>query len=289
MINFNPIDDVAGVVVLYEPTREVLINIQSYIKQVIQLFVVDNSENPDTLIIEKIKKISNAEYIGLNKNIGIAAALNIGAKRAIKGGYKYLLTMDQDSFVTPGLVARMIENCGSIEDVGIISPLHRNKFRTQEMHTSIYEEVLSIKTSGNLLNLKIYQKVGPFKEDYFIDYVDIEYGMRLNLLGFKVLRLNNEILEHSEADLTEKEIMGLRLYPWNHQPFRWYYKVRNLLFLEDEYREHYPDFFWKEKIHYVKQYIKIFLFEKDKFKKVKFAFEGLRAYKNGIAGIRKEK
>ena len=113
--------------------------------------------------------------------------------------------------------------------------------------------------------------------------------MRLNLLGFKVLRLNNEILEHSEADLTKKEIMGLRLYPWNHQPFRWYYKVRNLLFLEDEYREHYPDFFWKEKIHYVKQYIKIFMFEKNKFKKVKFAFEGLRAYKNGIAGIRKEK
>ena len=93
MINFNPIDDVAGVFVLYEPTREVLINIQSYIKQVIQLFVVDNSENPDTLIIEKIKKISNAEYIGLNKNIGIAAALNIGAKRAIKGGYKYILTI----------------------------------------------------------------------------------------------------------------------------------------------------------------------------------------------------
>jgi rhamnosyltransferase len=229
------------------------------------------------------------EYHNFHSNLGVAYALNYAANLAIKNNFDFLLTMDQDSFLTPGMVDRMIENCGYIEDVGIISPLHRNRFRTQEIHTSIYEEVLSIKTSGNLLNLKIYQKAGPFNEDYFIDYIDIEYGMRLNLLGFKVLRLNNEILEHSEADLTKKEIMGLRLYPWNHQPIRWYYKIRNLLFLEDEYREHYLDFFWKEKIHYVKQFIKIFLFEKDKFKKVKFAFEGLRAYKNGITGIRKEK
>ena len=82
-------DDVAGIVVLFEPTIDILQNIQSYIKQVKQLFVVDNSEHPDNRIIEKIKKINNAEYIGLNENVGIAAALNIGAKRAIEGGYEY--------------------------------------------------------------------------------------------------------------------------------------------------------------------------------------------------------
>jgi len=280
---------VASVVILYNPELEVLKNITACAEQTEIVFVLDNSDSYNQTIIDKIKIIDKVEYHNFNSNLGVAYALNYAANLAIKNNFDFLLTMDQDSFLTSGIVDRMIEYCGSIEDVGIIAPLYRNKFRTLEIHTSIYEEILSTKTSGNLLNLKIYQKAGPFKEDYFIDYVDIEYGMRLNSLDFKVLRVNNVILVHDEADLTKKEIMGLQLYPWNHQPIRWYYKIRNLLYLEDNYREHYPEFFRKEKIHYTKQFIKIFLFEKDKLKKIKFAFEGFQSYKNGLTGIRKEK
>jgi len=280
---------IASVVILYNPGHEVLKNIEVCAEQTEIVFVLDNSESYNQAIIDKINNINKVEYHNFNANLGIAYALNYAANLAIEHSYNFLLTMDQDSFLTPGTVDRMLTQCGSIKNVGIISPLHRNRFRTQETYSSIYEEVLSVKTSGNLLNLKIYQEAGPFNEDFFIDYVDIEYGMRLNMLGYKVLKVNNAILEHDEANLSRKKILGIKFYPWNHQPIRWYYKIRNLLYLEDEYKEHYPKFFRKEKIHYAKQFIKIIISENKKFKKLKFAFEGFQAYKSKIVGIKKEK
>lgn len=278
---------VASVVILYNPELEVLKNIAACAEQTEIVFVLDNSDCYDQTIIDKINNIDKVEYHNFNSNLGVAYALNYAAKLAIKNNFDFLLTMDQDSFLTPGMVDRMIEDCSSNEDVGIVSPLHRNRFRTQEIHTSIYEEVLFIKTSGNLLNLKIYQKAGPFNEDYFIDYVDIEYGMRLNMLGYKVLKVNNAILEHSEANLSEKKFFGIKFYPWNHQPIRWYYKIRNLLYMEEKYKKHYPDFFKKEKAHYIRQFIKILLYENNKLKKIKFGFEGFKAYKKKLVGIKK--
>ena len=278
---------VASVVILYNPELEVLKNIAACAEQTEIVFVLDNSDSYNQTIIDKIIIIDKVEYHNFNSNLGVAYALNYAAKLAIKNNFDFLLTMDQDSFLTPGMVDRMIEDCSSNEDVGIVSPLHRNRFRTQEIHTSIYEEVLFIKTSGNLLNLKIYQKAGPFNEDYFIDYVDIEYGMRLNMLGYKVLKVNNAILEHSEANLSEKKFFGIKFYPWNHKPIRWYYKIRNLLYMEEKYKKHYPDFFKKEKAHYIRQFIKILLYENNKLKKIKFGFEGFKAYKKKLVGIKK--
>ena len=135
------------------------------------------------------------------------------------------------------------------------------------------------------MDLKVFKKAGKFIEDYFIDYIDIEYGMRLNMLGFKVVRINNLILEHDEANLSQRRFLGISIYPWNHQPVRWYYKIRNLLYLKDKYGKCYPDFFRKEIIYYFKQFIKIFLYETERMKKLKFAYKGWKAYRNKSVGI----
>lgn len=279
---------ITAVIILYNPTIDVLTNIEACKDQVDEVYVIDNSENVNEDLIEKIQSIENVNYQSNNGNKGVANALNIAADRALKNHYDFLLTLDQDSFLHPDTVNEMIKILITEKNVGIISPLHRNKFKTQETHDFPYEGVLSIKTSGNLLNLKIFEKVGMFKEEYFIDYVDIEYGMRLNLLGYKVLRVNNIILDHNEANLSEKKFFGIRVYPWNHKPIRWYYKIRNLLYLENEYKEVYPKYFRKEKMNYLKQFVKILLYEADKFNKIKYAVEGYCAYKKRLTGIRKD-
>ena len=156
MTNFNQFDKVAGIVVLYEPTREVLRNIQSYIMQVEQLFIVDNSENVDSKIVEKIKKINNAEYIGLNENIGIAAALNIGARRAIEGGYEYLLTMDQDSYVSPHMVLKLLDVFSHHSMVGISAAFPVNKLYPKLPTDDKIHKKNVVISSGNLINLKAY-------------------------------------------------------------------------------------------------------------------------------------
>ena len=100
---------VAAVVVLYRPSSDVVSNVSAFAGQVDRVFAVDNSEAPDAAVVESLRRISNLEYVPLGDNLGVATALNIGARHALGAGYEWLLTMDQDSAATPGMVSKMLE------------------------------------------------------------------------------------------------------------------------------------------------------------------------------------
>ena len=106
----------AGVVVLYEPGDCVLNNINSYIDSLETLYIVDNSSSNNSKKF-KGKKI---RYIYNKGNLGIAEALNIGAKRAIKDGYKWLLTMDQDSCFDKYSIGKMVVFLGKLKDDDVV-------------------------------------------------------------------------------------------------------------------------------------------------------------------------
>lgn len=284
MTSSKQFDDVAGIVVLYEPTREVLRNVQSYIKQVKQLFVVDNSENPDTLIIEKIKKIENAEYIGLNENIGIAAALNIGAKRAIEEGYKYLLTMDQDSHASPQMVLKLLDVFSHHSMVGISAAFPVNKLYSKlPADDKIHKNDVVI-TSGNLINLKAYSDVGPFLNKLFIDYVDFEFCFRSRKKGYNIYINNAAILFHSVGELKKWRLFGISYYSTNHSPLRLYYRTRNRFFLKKLYNKAFPKFFKRDLLLFSKEIVKIIIAETDKFAKLKMIIRGYIDYRKNIFG-----
>ena len=88
---------ICAVVVWFNPKQleNPIENVKSYSKFVEKVYIVDNSENDNSNILSEIK---NAEYIPFYKNTGIAHALNVGCKVAIKDGFEFCMTMDQDSF-----------------------------------------------------------------------------------------------------------------------------------------------------------------------------------------------
>ena len=90
----------AGLVVFYNPNSRYLDNVEKYIAAVDKLYIVDNSEDDfrgiySSLVQRYSGKIAVIENRG---NSGIARALNLGAKNALRDGFQFLLTMDQDSF-----------------------------------------------------------------------------------------------------------------------------------------------------------------------------------------------
>jgi len=270
---------VAGIVILYNPDDLVLENIHSYQDQIKKLIVFDNSDYPNTQIIDRIKSLPKGHYYTEKKNMGIGYALNYGAHWAHRNGYQYLLTMDQDSFTSPDMVEIMLNSTKNIDKKGIIVPFYENKYKTEKQKQNTVSEIPYAKTSGNLLNLSAFAKAGKFKDEYFIDYVDLEYCMRLRINGFKIVQVHDAVLYHNEGDLEKKKFIFTDVYPWNHHPRRWFYKIRNLLYLEDEYKQHYPRFFRREKIKYLKQFVKIIFYEKHKLIKITNAFKGYIAYK----------
>jgi len=277
---------VDGVVVLYNPDRNVLQNIDSYIRYLNKLYVIDNSERKDANLISELRrKYKNLFYVNNNGNKGIAQALNLGARLAIKNGANWLLTMDQDSRFIGDSVKKLIEvieNLGN-EAIGIVAPLHRVTNGQLQMQNSIVEE-LTVMTSGNLVNLPAYQKVGGFREDYFIDYVDHEYCLRLRKNGFKILVVTSSILEHNLGTIRVYDFFGKKVEVTNHSSLRRYYITRNRLDVFRRYVTIYPSFCLKDFKSFIVEWIKILLFEKEKWEKQKFIIKGIKDFLSGDFG-----
>lgn len=276
-INIDPMKTVCGVTVLYNPQKDVIDNINSYIEQINFLFIIDNSNNLSDFVKLYYKSFRKVEYIFNNNNIGVATALNIGAQKAITFGFKYLLTMDQDSKAPSNLVESLLKTSIIHKNVGIVSPLHSNKYGTQN-NLNYSKDLVRVMTSGNLLLLNAYEVVGGFCDDYFIDYIDIEYCMRLYNFGYKIIQLDDVFLEHNEADISEKKLFNKKYYPTNNPYFRWYYKTRNLLYLRNQYKKIFPKPCKEELNVYIRNVIKILLFEDKKILKIKMILVGILDY-----------
>jgi rhamnosyltransferase len=268
-----------GIVVLYNPDESVWSNIASYIDYVGLLYVVDNSEQKNLILVEKIKNHPSAVYIDNKSNLGIASALNRGAKEAINHSASWLLTMDQDSRFDKTSLQTLVAFAYSLPEdhkVGVLSPVHK----TVNVDVPIIKddiltvEVDSVMASGNLIYLKAFQSVGGFLEKYFIDCVDHEYCLRLKVNGFKVILHNESILEHNLGDIESRSFLGRKIYYTNHSAIRRYYITRNRLDLIFRYGIKFPSFSFKEFVKLLTEISKIILFERNKFKKVLFSMKG---------------
>jgi len=274
--------NIAGVVILYNPGNNVIENINSYMNQINHLFIFDNSKDSVVFVRDSFRKYNKVEYIFNGGNLGVALCLNKAAQIATNRGYSYLLTMDQDSKAASDMIENMLVAVSDIKDIGIISPFHVNKFETKQIPSEIFNEELVVQTSGNLLNLSIYQLIGHFKEEFFIDYVDTEYCLRLNKNGYKVIRVNNALIYHNEADISERIFFRKKIFPHNHAPVRLYFKTRNRFYLRDLYKKYFPDYFKYEFTLFRNMFIKIIIYEKNKLKKIGFALKGYTDYLKNI-------
>ena len=291
---------IAGVVVLYNPDKNVRKNIDSYLDDLDILYVVDNSPEPnDNVKHYKDKKI---KYISNNGNEGIAYALNVGASEALKEKTEWLLTMDQDSFFEGNDFKRMIAflkeiknnnfiaNTLSIsyEKLGILSAFQRT-----ETNKNIEEKGISypllVMTSGNLINLKIYKEVGGFKDWLFIDAVDFDYCLNVRKHKYEIVQMNTVELTHHLGNIKKHTLLGKTMYATNHNANRRYYITRNRHYLYDLYYDTFPEYCSLEVGRTKKELIKILLFEDNKIAKIRAIYRGYIDYKKGIKGEMKWK
>jgi len=276
---------VAAVVILYHPSDVVYENIESYREQVDILFVYDNSESKNFSLVEKLRYKQNITYIDNLTNKGVAEVLNKAAEKAFDLGYDFLLTMDQDSNAPKDLVKILFEKAIESEKIGIVSPLHSNKYNTHLISVRTDEKkVMTVMTSGNLLSLKVFKKIGGFCNYFFIDYVDIEYCIRMNFYGYDVIKINNVVLKHDEGNLTRRKFLSKIYFPINNHPQRIYYKTRNLLYLRKIYKKKYPYPLRTEYSVYFRNIGKMILFENQKLLKMSMIFLGILDYIRGQKG-----
>ncbi len=267
----------AGTIILYNPEDDIYKNIKSYISGLDTLYIVDNSTAHNNEIIDKIQNdFKNVVYINNNANIGIATALNIGCNRAIKDGYDWILTMDQDSrFINFDHYKTCLESLDNTNDIAILSA-NTTWDDKKEVPVDLgceYQETFSAITSANLLNLKLFEKVGRFEDKLFIDLVDYDYCIKAQVQNLKVLYFKDVLVSHALGSVFLRKNLITRKVRTKveHNPQRVYYFARNFLYVAQKYGKRFPKEMGMSKIInmlFVHEVTKILLYEDQKLKKL---------------------
>lgn len=271
---------IAGIVTLYNPTDKDISNIDTYLDDIDKLYIIDNTEGKDNK--DRIPKSKKIEYIFKNENLGVATAMNIGAEEAIKEGYDWLLTMDQDTTFKPGVMKKLKEVIlnNDMSKIGIVTPWHNTKLLDKKP-VEEFDDPHDVMTSGNVVNLDIWKKIGGYKDWLFIDGIDIEYCMNLHKNGYKILRVNSVEINHNLGNIFYKKIRGRLFLCTNHAPIRRYYIMRNYHYIKDMYVNDDPEYCYSL-VSQRHNMIGVLLFEKQKFKKIKMYIKGYNDYKKGV-------
>lgn len=224
---------------------------------------------------------ADALIISNEENTGIAHALNQICQQALRLGYEWVVTLDQDSVMPPGILDEYARYT-SQTDVGIICPAieDRNTGLEYSPVSEGTEYIAQCITSGNLVRLEAWQRVGGFTEELFIDGVDFDFCIRLRDAGYKILRTHN-------VRLTQEVGHARRIpLPFHHQmtllhhsPTRLYYIARNYLYIGRRYQQRAH---WTAEV--AKRMFIVLCFERDKWQKLRHMLLGIRDYRRGQMG-----
>jgi rhamnosyltransferase len=239
---------VLAVAVAYNPDTDLLSRVlQSVAAQVQGIVVVDNG-SANAVKVRDIAFAAGGQVVQNEQNLGIAAAQNQGVAVARAEGYSHILLLDQDTVLAPGVVADLSNNLTALEKehgrVAAIGPAYyelnsqrrtrayqANGFRLSRLPLDERDHPVEsdfIIASGSLIPLSVLETVGGFKDDLFIDLVDVEWCFRARIAGYRSFLSPSATVDHRLGTGTTG--LGSRRIAV-HAPIRNYYWVRNALWL----------------------------------------------------------
>ena len=297
-------DSVGGVIVTYNPSQDFLHRLAIVCKQVDSCVVIDNfSRNWFRNSLGDLKTTRNLQVIRNTSNEGIATALNQGIEVLFRQGFRWVVTFDQDSHPDSGMVHTLVASISSPTDKQKVFavvpdvieesfPQHATKFLKSHPHFPfLFERVpcsagtrddctLAI-TSGMMINLRTHERIGPFREEFFIDYVDTEYCLRAKSMGFVLRVCGDAKLYHNLGRKREFALGPVKVRPTFHDPVRRYYISRNRIFMLNNFGCRFPHWLAYDLCASSYSLFRVLLFEDKKLSKL---FHSVLGSIHGIRG-----
>jgi rhamnosyltransferase len=226
--------------VLYQPTEEFLENLAKAHTFCPDIVAVDNSPEADISLHGNLREQGIRIIFNRNKG-GLAGAYNRGAELLLEQDCEVIFLLDQDSdiealffekmlqacrdlgtgefLVGPKIYEINLEKCMPVFQPGKYIP---KRLRIDDQNEGMFPS-LCIISSGSALSAAAYRKLGPFREDYFIEYIDIEYCLRA---------VSQNVPVYMNAAVTMRQTTGKierhgDKYTTNHVAWRRYYGARN--------------------------------------------------------------
>lgn len=240
--------------------------------QVDEIIIVDNASAPSLAnsldcpeIVAVLGNAPHIEVVELHENGGIACGFNVGIELARSRGAGFVLLLDHDSIPAADMVSKLVagyiraigeSGATSVAAVGpqIIDSRDAHEFpfirlgwlRNQHIRCVDGQESLVacdlLISSGTLIPIDAFDKIGRFDESLFIDNVDLEWCCRARRGQFSLFGVCEAELDHRLGD--QRRVVLSQLFIVVHSPLRMYYQTRNRILL---YRRGYVPLKWKLK------------------------------------------
>ncbi len=166
------------------------------------ILVVDNGSNDSTVKILR-EKYNKVEVIENKNNLGFGKANNIGIDWLIERGFKYIFLLNQDAWIEPDTIEKLIEVAEKNRDYAVLSPVHLNesgnetdfgfshytglKNRAESLQlTSPVSTYPFINAAMWLVPTSIWEKIGGFSPLFSHYGEDLNWVQRAQKEGFKV-------------------------------------------------------------------------------------------------------
>lgn len=275
---------IAGIVSYNPDIGRLQENIGELLRQCEEIIVVDNCSENIAEVEELFQEEKKITLIRNDRNYGIAGALNQLMRLAKRLGYEWIVTVDQDSVILPGL----IEEYAGLRDVPGVGMMTCDIVERNAMELAVIEQkekycyVKKCITSGCCTNIDAVINAGGFDESYFIDYVDFDMCIRLISKGLRIIKVNYAGLLHSTGNLEPLRLFGRTVkagdhifYLYHESPIRIFYFFRNTVFFWRKYgwrgRE------YTNPLHIIWRAFLVLAFESPRREKAAMLIKGIRA------------
>ncbi|XMO24596.1 glycosyltransferase family 2 protein [Leptospira sp. 'Mane'] len=282
-----------AICVLFKTESSFFENLRQFCLQCDSVILIDNGcdKKFESDLRKTITKYDKKIIYHKNEtNVGLAIAQNTGIEIAKKLKPSSVIFFDDDSVPENGMVRLLGDFIKKNPNTGLVAPDVKHssggiqkywvkqglfwKRRSFQQEETALLEVNTVISSGSMVPMRILKELGGMREDYFIDYIDIEFCLRIRKAGYKIAVIKEANLHHHLGDRQSWSGLGINIFPTNHSALRKYYMTRNRIRTWRLYAAQLPYWFLIDLGNFFFDSFRTFVLEKEKIAKTKAILVG---------------
>lgn len=194
----------------FEPWLEKSINSLLESTYPTDIIVIDNNSHDNTVQVLKTT-YPNIKIVENKYNAGFGQGNNTGMLYALDMGYDYVFLVNQDTWIAPDCLQRLLAVDSLDKNIGIISPIHKDG-TGNSLDLGFMEYVNSATQEGDLnivkfinaafwlIPIRVLRQVGVFSTIFHHYGEDKDYANRINYYGLKIVFVKEAFAFHDRQN-----------------------------------------------------------------------------------------
>ncbi|MCL4405397.1 MAG: glycosyltransferase family 2 protein [Patescibacteria group bacterium] len=219
----------------YAAVKICLLSLRSVSSEDVSVVVVDNGSVDGSG--ERLRReFPETDFIFNGRNLGFAAGVNVGIRKALKEGAEYVFLVNNDAEIEANTLGKLMDAINADKRNGIAGPRifyahNRQKvwqgggyFRKAKMGVVSFDKNKVLDNGGRsrkvdflsgcamLIKKEVFEKIGLFDERFFFYAEDLDFCFNAEKAGFNVIYVPGASVFHDIKDIEETRTSPYVLY-----------------------------------------------------------------------------